>query len=139
MEILIGFKNGFCVIDFGCIIGFLQYGCNNMGIMVGCYDIYSFVLECQWIDVIDVLDGCYIFVICVNWDNVFDKLGCIEKDIFNNWVQVCIFLDCFFGSLEMSFDEECDFYIDCEGIFYGNVVIDCEGNCGGIILCGDFD
>ncbi len=138
-EIPIGFKNGFCVIDLGCTTGSPQYGCNNMGITAGCHDIYDAALECQWIDVTDVPDGRYTFVTRVNWDNAPDKLGRIEKDTLNNWAQVCILLDRSSGSLEMSLDEECDPYIDCEGNPYGNAVIDCEGNCGGTALRGDLD
>lgn len=138
-EIPIGFKNGFCVIDLGCTTGSPQYGCNNMGITAGCHDIYSSALECQWIDVTDVADGRYTFVTRVNWDNAPDKLGRVEKDTLNNWAQVCILLDRSSGNLQMSLDEDCAPYVDCEGMPYGNAVVDCEGNCGGTAIRGDLD
>ena len=138
-EIPIGFKNGFCVIDLGCTTGSPQYGCGNMGITAGCYDIYSSELECQWIDVTDVPDGRYTFVTRVNWDFAPDKLGRLERDSMNNWAQVCILLDRSSGELEMSLDESCDPYVDCEGVLYGDAEVDCTGACGGGTLRGDLD
>jgi hypothetical protein len=138
-EIPIGFKNGFCVIDLGCTTGSAQYGCGNMGISAGCYDLYWAELECQWVDVTDIADGRYVFVTRVNWDNAPDKLGRLEKDTLNNWAQACIILDRSSGQLEVSLDTECDPYVDCEGTPYGNVRTDCEGTCGGTRVMGDLD
>lgn len=138
-EIPVGFKNGFCVIDLGCDWGTPQYGCGNMGIAAGCYDIYGAGLECQWIDVTEVPDGRYVFVTRVNWDFAPDKLGRVERDSLNNWAQVCIILDRTSGTLEMSLDEECEPYLDCTGELYGNTIVDCEGICGGTTVRGDLD
>jgi hypothetical protein len=139
VEIPIGFKNGFCVIDIGCTSGSPQYGCSNMGISAGCYDIYSSGLECQWIDVTDVPDGRYVFVTRVNWDFAPDKLGRIERDSLNNWSQVCILLDRSSGTLEMSLDDDCEPYVDCAGELYGDTQVDCTGECGGTVVMGDLD
>lgn len=138
-DIPIGFKNGFCVIDLGCDTGTAQYGCGNMGISAGCYDIYGASLACQWIDVTDIPDGTYTFVARINWDNAPDKLGHIERDTLNNWAQVCITLDRSSGQLEMIPDANCEAYVDCNGTPYGNVQLDCNGECGGASLHGDID
>jgi hypothetical protein len=139
VEIPIGFKNGFCVIDLGCDTGSPQYGCGNMGISAGCYDFYSSSLECQWIDVTDVPDGRYTFVTRVNWDFAPDNLGRLERDSMNNWAQVCILLDRSSGELEMSLDDSCDPYVDCAGVLYGDTQVDCTGECGGTVVRGDLD
>lgn len=139
-EIPIGFKNGFCVLDLGCgPDGTAKYGCSNMGISAGCYDNYWAQLECQWIDITDIPDGDYIFVTRVNWLNAPDKLGRLEKDTLNNWAQACINIDRSTGSPEVLIKEECEPYIDCAGTPYGSAAVDCNGNCGGTALRGDFD
>lgn len=138
-EIPIGFKNGFCVIDLGCTTGSAQYGCGNMGISAGCYDLYWSALECQWIDVTDIPDGRYVFVTRVNWDNAPDKLGRLEKDTLNNWAQACIYLDRSAGPLQVTLDSDCQPYVDCNGTPYGNLQPDCEGTCGGTKLRGDLN
>lgn len=87
----IGFKNGFCVLDLECSGGgTAQYGCSNMGISVGCGDIYSSGLDCQWLDITDVDTGFYTMAIKVNWGQSPDALGHYEMDYMNNWAQVCI-------------------------------------------------
>lgn len=134
-----GFKNGFCVIDLGCMTGTAQYGCGNMGISAGCYDEYWSGLSCQWIDVTDIPDGRYTFVTRVNWDNAPDFLGRYEKDTLNNWAQVCIILDRSSGSLEMEVDPDCEPYVDCMGTPYGNAQLDCNGVCNGTATRGDLD
>ncbi|HMQ46939.1 MAG TPA: lysyl oxidase family protein [Saprospiraceae bacterium] len=138
-EIPVGFKNGFCVLDLGCDWGVGQYGCGNMGITAGCHDIYGSGLECQWIDITDVPDGDYTFVTRVNWDNAPDKLGRVERDTLNNWAQTCIKLDRSSGTLQIDIIEDCQPYVDCAGVPYGNGQLDCAGNCGGTALMGDVD
>jgi len=138
-EIPMGFKNGFCVLDLGCSTGSPKYGCGNMGITAGCYDIYGASLDCQWIDVTDIPDGRYTFVARINWDNAPDKLGRLEKDTLNNWAQACIILDRSSGQLQMTVDPNCEPYVDCTGAPYGNVRVDCNGDCGGASLHGDLD
>lgn len=138
-EIPIGFKNGFCVIDLGCTTGTAQYNCDFMGITVGCYDEYWAELDCQWIDITDVPDGRYTFVTRVNWDNAPDAFGRVEKDTLNNWAQMCIILDRSSGSLQFTQDENCDDFIDCNGVVFGDAQFDCEGVCEGTAIWGDLN
>lgn len=139
VELPVGFKNGFCVIDLGCTSGAPQYTCTNMGISVGCYDEYWAELECQWIDITDVPDGRYTFVTRVNWDNAPDALGRKEKDTLNNWAQMCIILDRSSGSLQFSQDDNCQEFVDCKGVVFGDAEYDCEGVCDGTALYGDLN
>lgn len=140
VEIPIGFKNGFCITDFGCPPGRLpKFSCDNMGLSAGCYDVYWSELQCQWIDLTDVPDGRYVFVVRVNWKNAPDALGQIEKDTTNNWAQVCIELDRSSGKLQLNTLEDCSPLRDCLGKPYGNAQPDCTGTCGGTTLMGDVD
>lgn len=134
-----GFKSGFCVIDLTCPDGNNKYGCSNMGLSAGCFDEYGTNLDCQWIDVTDIPDGDITFVARVNWGNQPDALGRVEKNLLNNWAQVCMTLDRSSGQLEMTINEDCEIVADCEGRPYGNLVPDCEGICGGNALTGDID
>ena len=139
-QIPIGVKNGFCVIDLECENGgTAKFGCNYMGLTAGCGDLYEASLECQWVDITDVDDGRYILVTRVNWDNAPDASGRVEKNIENNWAQVCIVLDRSSGELTMEVDENCEPYVDCAGVPYGSSIEDCTGVCGGSILRGDLD
>ncbi len=138
-EIPIGFKNGFCVLDLACPQGDYKYSCSYMGISTGCYDEYWAELECQWVDVTDVPDGDYTLVVRVNWDNAPDALGRRELDTLNNWGQLCVALDRSSGSLKFRLNDDCDPYVDCAGIPYGNTSIDCNGDCGGSTKFGDLD
>lgn len=136
----IGFKNGFCVMDLECSGGgTFQYGCSLMGISAGCGDIYGSSLQCQWIDVTDVVDGDYTLAVKVNWDQDPDALGRPELTYDNNWGQVCFNLDRSSGTAVLTVDQNCTPYVDCMGVPYGNAVIDCEGNCNGTALMGDLD
>ena len=139
-ELPIGFKNGFCVIDLGCEHGGTsQYSCEYMGISAGCYDEYWAELECQWIDITDVADGTYTFVTRVNWDNAPDALGRKEKNMMNNWAQVCLIIDRSSGNLAIALDDDCPQYVDCNGVVLGDAQIDCNGECGGPAIMGDLD
>lgn len=136
----IGFKNGFCVIDLQCPAdSMLTYSCDYMGISAGCTDTYANNLDCQWIDITDVLDGDYTFVTRVNWDNAPDALGRYESDTLNNWAQVCINISRASGSIELTVIDECDPYHDCAGNIYGKAELDCEGTCNGTAIRGDLD
>ncbi|MGB0918546.1 MAG: lysyl oxidase family protein, partial [Flavobacteriales bacterium] len=141
IELPIGFKNGFCVMDLECSGGgTAQYGCSTMGITAGCGDIYSSGLSCQWIDVTDVDTGVYTFVNTTNWDNDPDALGRIETNLMNNWAQLCIYIgrDAS-GAAYVDQLGECDPYVDCNGVIYGPAQPDCEGVCGGPSLRGDIN
>ncbi len=134
-----GFKNGFCVMDLECSGGgSAQYGCSNMGISMGCGDIYSSGLACQWIDITGVPDGRYTLVVRTNWDNSPDALGRYEMDIFNNWGQACILIE-HNPNLTVTVQQNCPSYVDCLGQIYGNAQLDCEGVCAGTRLIGDLD
>ncbi len=140
-QIPIGFKNGFCVLDLECSNGgTAQYGCANMGISVGCGDIYSAGLECQWIDISDIDTGDYVLAIKVNWDQSPDAVGHYETDYANNWAQQCIHV---YrqpnGRPNFHVLPNCNPYIDCAGTPYGNALPDCNGVCGGNSKRGDLN
>lgn len=134
------FKNGFCVLDLECSGGgTAKYGCGNQGISAGCGDIYGSGLQCQWIDLTNVPDGPYTFIVRVNWDQSPDGMGRIETDYVNNWAQVCILVDRSNGTLQVTEDPNCPTFADCAGIPFGNTLPDCNGDCGGAALQGDLD
>ena len=138
-RIPIGFKNGFCVMDLYCPPGLTaKFNCSNQGITAGCADFYSSNLNCQWIDLTDVADGLYTFVVRVNWDQSPDALGRYELTYDNNWAQVCIELvRDNNGTLSVNVSDTCDPYIDCAGELYGSAELDCDGVCDGGTLAGD--
>jgi len=140
-SIPIGHKNGFCVMDLECSDGgTAQYGCSNMGITKQCGDIYNNALDCQWIDITDVAPGEYILAVKVNWDQSPDALGHYESTYENNWAQVCIEItENAQGEQGFQILPNCDPYVDCNGVTYGNSTIDCEGICGGSALRGDLN
>jgi len=140
-EIPIGQKNGFCVLDLECNNGGnAQYGCGNMGISVGCGDIYNNGLDCQWIDVTDVDTGQYVLAVKVNWDQSPDALGRYELGYENNWAQVCIRLTMDAqGTRGFQILPNCDVLEDCLGVPYGTAVMDCEGVCNGGAGKGDLN
>lgn len=133
-----GFKNGFCVLDLNCNTGSTgKYNCDYMGVSVGCSDLYSANLDCQWIDVTDIPDGKYTLVNRVNWTRLPDLRGLEESNYENNWVQACIEIDRSSGELELHIFDDCPVYRDCLGVAYGNTAIDCAGVCGGTSHFGD--
>ncbi len=136
-----GFKNGFCVLDLECSGGgSAKFGCGNMGISMGCGDIYNAGLDCQWIDVTDVDTGIYTLVVRVNWDQSPDRLGHYEKTYSNNWSQVCFHLEYDGGNNKVfSLIPACVPYVDCAGDTFGNAILDCEGICNGTGVRGDMN
>ena len=76
-QLSVGHKNGFAVMDL-CGIG--GYTGADMGISVGCYDIYGLGTGGQWIDITDVPNGTYTFVARVNWNNNPDVDGRVETN-----------------------------------------------------------
>ncbi|MCA0238661.1 MAG: T9SS type A sorting domain-containing protein [Bacteroidetes bacterium] len=137
----IGTKNGFCVLDLECNDGGTgQYGCGNMGISVGCGDIYGSGLPCQWVDITDLPAGTYTLVVRVNWDKSPDKLGRLEKTYDNNWAQACFNLSYAGNNPVVDFlDEVCPVYTDCTGETYGSAQPDCDGICNGVSVRGDWN
>lgn len=138
-SIPVGFKNGFCVIDVGCNPGFTgQYGCSNMGISKGCYDIYGSGTTCNWIDLTDVPAGQYTLVLRTNWQRAPDALGRYELDYTNNYAQVCINITRDAQNVPaFTVVTDCPTYTDCLGQPYGDARFDCTGACAGTVKMGD--
>ena len=138
----IGFKNGFCVLDYdGCPDGgTAKYSCSNMGISNQCGDIYSAGLDCQWIDITDVDTGNYVMAAKVNWDQSADALGHFERTYDNNWAQACIKItQNSAGAKNFTLLTSCPSYSDCAGTQFGNAVKDCNGVCAGTAKMGDLN
>lgn len=135
----VGFKNGFCVIDVGCYPGNSgQFGCSNMGISKGCYDIYSSGTTCNWIDVTNVPAGTYTLVLRTNWQHRPDALGRHEMDYTNNFAQVCINLTRNAQDVpSFTIVTDCAPFVDCLGQAYGDARYDCTGVCAGPVKRGD--
>ena len=85
----IGAKTGFCVMDIRVYDelrapdGRAGYTRGDQGISMGCADVYSSSLQCQWIDITDVPDGQYDVIVTVNPEGEIDKL-----DLTNNTASV---------------------------------------------------
>lgn len=137
----IGFKNGFCVLDYdGCPDGGTpKFTCSNMGISKQCGDIYHAGLDCQWVDITDVDTGSYVLAAKVNWDHSPDALGHYESTYSNNWAQACIRIYKAGGVNTFSLATSCPSYTDCAGVQFGNAVKDCNGVCGGGSKMGDLN
>lgn len=135
----VGFKNGFCVMDIGCYPGnSTQYGCSNMGISKGCYDVYSSGTTCNWIDVTNVPAGTYTLVLRTNWQRAPDALGRHERDYSNNFAQVCINLTRNAQNVPaFTIVSNCAPFVDCLGQPYGDARYDCMGTCAGPVKRGD--
>lgn len=134
------FKNGFCVLDLECNNGgALKYSCEYMGISAGCEDIYDAELDCQWIDITDLPAGFYTFVTRINWLNRPDYFDRVEKNIANNFAQVCFNISYSNGIQVVEINDDCVPYEDCMGVINGPAVVDCQGVCGGTALQGDLD
>ena len=88
-SIPIGFKTGFCLMDSTCPLGIPQYSCSNQGISANCSDVYTYGIDCQWVDVTDVPDGIYTLAIRINWTREPDANGNYEEDYTNNESKVC--------------------------------------------------
>ena len=137
----VGFKNGFCVIDVGCYPGNTgQYGCSNMGISKGCYDIYGSGTTCNWIDITNVPAGTYTLVLRTNWQRAPDALGRHERDYTNNFAQVCINITRNAQNVpSFTVVTQCAPFTDCLGQAYGDARFDCTGVCDGPVKKGDLN
>lgn len=88
-KVVEGYKVSFCLEDSICDFGnFKCYVCifYIQGLSLGCYDIYNVDIDCQWIDIIDVQFGNYIFKVYVNL-----KYIVLEFDFINNVVRCNIY------------------------------------------------
>ncbi|NNC95989.1 MAG: T9SS type A sorting domain-containing protein [Chitinophagales bacterium] len=141
LELPVGFKMGFCVMDVTCTNGgTAKFSCSNMGISAGCDDIYGSSTTCNWLDVTDVDTGRYTLVIRTNWDQNPDALGRHEVDYKNNWTQVCIRLSYNTnGDLQFQLVNDCPVFVDCAGDTLGSSQFDCLGICNGSTITGDID
>ncbi len=66
-----GRKQAFCLEDYERIRGYKGAGkgkftCSNQGITVGWQDVYRSYLDCQWLDVTDVMPGEYMLTVTVD-------------------------------------------------------------------------
>lgn len=111
-----------------------------MGISANCGDAYENSLDCQWIDLTGLPAGFYTLVVRVNWDKSPDKTGRPEARYDNNWAQACFRLK-FDSDGNPAIEEknDCPMYADCFGETFGPAQPDCSGECGGVLLHGDWD
>ncbi|KAM8940097.1 protein-lysine 6-oxidase-like [Pelodytes ibericus] len=80
-----GHKASFCLEDTTCDLGVRRrYACtaHTQGLSPGCYDTYHANIDCQWIDITDVLPGRYILKVSVN-----PNFQVLESDFTNNAVR----------------------------------------------------
>ncbi|XP_034387021.1 lysyl oxidase-like 5a [Cyclopterus lumpus] len=80
-----GHKASFCLEDTSCDPGVRRrFACTShtQGLGPGCYDTYHANIDCQWIDITDVLPGNYILKVTVNPSQMVQ-----ESDFSNNEVR----------------------------------------------------
>lgn len=136
-QVPLGIKKAYCIAD---ISGCGSYDCNAMGISQGCADLSNAGLDCQWVDITDIVPGDYYLVLQVNPNERPDALGRTESDYTNNRVQACISIVMDGnGNKNFVLQSPCTPFSDCNGIPYGNAVVDCNGDCGGTALPGDLN
>ncbi|XP_044167376.1 lysyl oxidase homolog 3A-like [Acropora millepora] len=116
-----GHKASFCLEDTNCYEGFdKKFNCSmdgGQGISPGCYDLYGWRIDCQWVDCTDFTHGAFYLRVHINPGN-----RVAESDFRNN-IAKCRVYD--YGSWIISNScaiEDCDSGVDTHG---GNS----KGNC----------
>ena len=85
-----GHKASFCLEDTECDPGFEQvWNCTDrgdQGISPGCYDIYYYNIDCQWVDVSDFVHGGFYLRVHLNPGNQV-----AESDFKNNVAKCSVY------------------------------------------------
>jgi len=137
-----GTKLGFCVFDRECNNGGMsKFSCRNMGISAGCGDFYERALPCQAVDITGLNSGNYTLAVRVNWNQLPDAKGRVERAFDNNWAQACFNLSYTVAGKPVlkALPETCKPYFDCLGVRFGSAQPDCEGKCNGTVFHGDWN
>lgn len=109
-----GHKASFCLEDTKCYPGYdKKFNCSvdgGQGISPGCYDLYSWRIDCQWVDCTDFSHGAFYLRVHLNPGNQ------VAESDFRNNVAKCPVYD--YGSWVISTScviEECDSGVDTHG------------------------
>lgn len=109
-----GHKASFCLEDTKCDSGFDKvWNCTDMGdqgISPGCYDIYHYNIDCQWVDCTDFVHGAFYLRVHINPGNQ------VAESDFKNNVAKCSVYD--YGTYVYALRcwlEDCESGIDTHG------------------------
>ncbi|CAH3014529.1 unnamed protein product [Porites evermanni] len=109
-----GHKASFCLEDSRCTAGYdRRFNCSvrgGQGISPGCYDLYSWRTDCQWVDVTDFPHGTYFLRVHLNPGNQV-----AESDFRNNVAKCSVYDYGNFVITRKCWIEECDSGIDTHG------------------------
>ncbi|KAJ7391723.1 hypothetical protein OS493_017421 [Desmophyllum pertusum] len=116
-----GHKASFCLEDTKCDPGFeKKWNCTrggDQGVSPGCFDIYSYKIDCQWIDCTDIRSGSFYLRVQLNPGNQV-----AESDFRNNIAKCTVYHYGNFVIANKCWIENCESGVDTYG---GNSV----GNC----------
>jgi len=116
-----GHKASFCLEDTKCDPGFEQvWNCTDMGdqgISPGCYDIYHYNIDCQWVDVSDFMHGAFYLRVHLNPGNQV-----AESDFRNNVAKCSVYDYGRYVITNKCWIENCESGVDTHG---GNAGGDC--------------
>ncbi|KAJ7391725.1 hypothetical protein OS493_017423 [Desmophyllum pertusum] len=109
-----GHKASFCLEDTKCDLGFENvWNCTDggdQGISPGCYDIYHYNIDCQWVDCTDFVHGSFYLRVHLNPGNQ------VAESDFRNNVARCSVYD--YGSYIIAnkcWIEDCESGLDTHG------------------------